>query len=340
MLISPFARQHYSSMVAGYLQGTYIERQFAFDLVGLCRRAGARFVEGRAERVDSAERTVQTGGERIPFDLASLDIGSDPVGADTPGVAEHAYSVRPIARVLELKRAVLRLNSRPSVCVVGGGAGGVEISLAIRRMINSASPQTDITLLERDTTILAEYGYRVRALAVRILHNLDIRIRTNASVARVSHNEILIGSGETLRSDLTVWLTGAAAPELLTRSDLPRGGEGFLLVDGSLRAVDGSPVFGAGDCVTLRDSPRTPKAGVYAVREAPVLAYNLRAALGGDPLRRYAPQPHFLALLNTADGKALLRWRFMASHTRAAWWLKDYIDRAFMRKYQRLVADP
>jgi len=326
-------------MVAGYFQGTYAESELAFDLVALCRRAGARFIEARAERIDPAERTVYTDGARISFDALSIDVGSDPVGADTPGVTEHAYSVRPMTRAIELKRAVMTLEASSSICIVGGGAAGIEIALAIHRMTSNIFRGADITVLERDTTILAEYGNSVRQRATHTLRKLGIRLRTKALVTRVSHNEILLGSGEKLRSDLTAWLTGPAAPELFARSHLPKNAAGFLLVDDTLRAVDGSPIWGAGDCVTLRDFPRTPKTGVYAVREAPVLVHNLRAALGGERPRTYIPQPHFLALLNTADGKALLHWRSLASHSRVAWWLKDFIDRAFMRKYQRLIRD-
>ena len=64
------------------------------------------------------------------------------------------------------------------------------------------------------------------------------------------------------------------------------------------------------------------------------LEYETRAALAGGPPARYEPQRSFLALLNTADGKAILRWRGVATHARFAWWLKDWIDRRFMRAYQ------
>lgn len=77
-----------------------------------------------------------------------------------------------------------------------------------------------------------------------------------------------------------------------------------------------------------------PKAGVYAVREGPVLAHNLRAALGGGDPSRFRPQSSFLSLLNTADGKALLRWKALVSHSRPAWWLKDSIDRRFLERYR------
>ncbi len=98
--------------------------------------------------------------------------------------------------------------------------------------------------------------------------------------------------------------------------------------------MDGAPVWGAGDCVTLSDHPDTPKAGVYAVRQGPVLARNLRAALGEGTPGTYAPQRTFLSLLNTADGRALLRWHGVVSHSRWAWRLKDRIDRRFVRRYR------
>ena len=143
-----------------------------------------------------------------------------------------------------------------------------------------------------------------------------------------------LADGARLPADLVVWLAGAAGPGLLAGSGLPLDARGFLLVDATLRAVDGSPVWAAGDCATLADHPETPKAGVYAVRQGPVLARNLRAALGDGTPRAYVPQKTFLSLLNTADGKALLRWHGLVSHSRFAWWLKDRIDRRFVRRYR------
>jgi NADH dehydrogenase FAD-containing subunit len=113
-----------------------------------------------------------------------------------------------------------------------------------------------------------------------------------------------------------------------------------LLIDDSLRSVDDPRIFAAGDCGTLASHPETPKAGVYAVREGPVLWQSLKAAVmtggGGEP-PRYTPQTGFLSILNTADGKALLDYKGIVSHSRWAWRLKDRVDRRFMRKYQELI---
>jgi selenide,water dikinase len=73
---------------------------------------------------------------------------------------------------------------------------------------------------------------------------------------------------------------------------------------------------------------------VYAVREGPVLAHNLAAAARGSRPKRYAPQRTFLSLLNSGDGRAILRWHEMRAHARWAWLLKDRIDRRFVARWR------
>jgi selenide,water dikinase len=341
VLVSPYGRHHYSSMVPGFLQGTYGERDFAFDLAALSRAAGARYVDAAAGRVDAAARTVDVEGEPLDFDAASLDVGSEPAGVRVPGMREHAYTVRPMHRTFALERRLAQLVAEPrpgalAACVAGGGAAGVEVALALHRRIVRAGLRADVLLVERDPVLLGEYAGPARRRIAGILAARGIRVVAGDAVARVGPADVALASGAVHRADVTVWLTGAAAPAMLTASNVVKDDRGFLLVDRTLRAVDGAPVWGAGDCVTLQEFPATPKAGVYAVREGPVLAANLRAATTGGAPREYVPQEHFLALLNTADGNAVLRWRFVVGHSRAAWWLKDFIDRRFVRRYQRL----
>jgi len=113
--------------------------------------------------------------------------------------------------------------------------------------------------------------------------------------------------------------------------------EGFLRVDDSLRSPAHPNVFGAGDCVSLDRHPDTPKAGVYAVREAPFLERSLRAFFEGTRAPRYAPQSGFLSILGTADGKALLRYGGVVSWSGWAWRWKQTIDRRFVRRYQTIA---
>ena len=391
VLVSPDPRHHYSGMVPGYLEGRYAEPELSFDLTALARAAGARFHRGTATALSLARREVTIdAGPALAFDRVSLDIGSAPVGLHLPGVAAHAATVRPMSRAVALRdRLDLLLERRAegplSVAVVGAGAAGFEVALAVHRRIVQAGRSARVTLVDAGDRILPDFSPRARARATRILDRTGIAVRMEARATGVTPDALLLDQGEELASRLTVWLAGAAPPPLLAASDLPLSTGGFFLVDAELRAVAGSaelravagsavvgsavagsavagsavadpsvtsspvadppvadpsvtgppglrpPAWGAGDCIALEGAPWMPRAGVYAVRQSPVLARNV---LTDEAPASYEPQQSFLSLMNTADGRALLRWKGIVAHARWAWWLKDAIDRRFMARYQ------
>ncbi len=338
-LVSPSPHHHYSGMEPGCHQGVYEETELTLDLAWLAGRAGARLVEAMAGRIDVTGRAVDAGGTRLPFDALSLDVGADPAGLDVPGARAHAVTIRPMRQAVSLRARIDALGTAVRgnpvrVVVAGAGAGGVEVALALHRRIRAVGASPEVALVEAAPHVLPEYAVPVRRRAARILARRGIAATTGRAVARVEGDAVWLADGTRLPADLVVWIAGVGGPKLLAGSGLPFDPRGFLLVDAALRAVDGAPVWAAGDCATLADHPETPKAGVYAVRQGPVLARNLRAALGDGAPGAYVPQKTFLSLLNTADGKALLRWHGVVSHSRFAWWLKDRIDRRFVRRYR------
>ena len=76
------------------------------------------------------------------------------------------------------------------------------------------------------------------------------------------------------------------------------------------------------------------KLGVYAVRENPILLHNLKAALEGRALRRFKPGGAYLLLFNLGDDRGIFVKKQLVFDGRLAFWLKDYIDRRFMQKFQ------
>jgi selenide,water dikinase len=111
-------------------------------------------------------------------------------------------------------------------------------------------------------------------------------------------------------------------------------GRGYIRIRPTLQ-VDAHPdIFAVGDCASLRGE-RLPRAGVYAVRQGPVLRENLEAWLAGERPRAWEPQGDFLALLNLGDGRAMaVKWGW-AVVGRWVMWLKDRIDRRFVERFQR-----
>jgi pyridine nucleotide-disulfide oxidoreductase family protein len=327
---------HYSGMVPGYLQGIYREAEIAVRVPDLVARAGGRIVEGRAVAVDPrAKRVKLEDGREVPYDLVSFAVGSNTAGIDDPRVAGEAQRIKPLERVVALREQLAREDG--PVAVVGGGAAGVEIALAMAAVFEKARRPHQIAVLESGEEILSGYGGRFRRRARAVLEKRGIEIRVGSRVLAVHPEEVEMEGGLRIPSRLTVWLTGAVAWPLFQSSGLPLDERGFLWIDDALRSVADPDVFAVGDCGTLASHPETPKAGVYAVREAPVLWESLKAAIQGGAPPRYEPQKKFLSILNTGDGRALLDYKGIVSHSRWAWRLKDWIDRRFMARYQKLA---
>ena len=339
----------YSGMVPGFVAGQYRASELEIDVVPLARLAGAEVVLTPAVGVDPPERRVRLAGRApLAYDFVSFDIGSTVAGLDLPGVRERARATRPIARLVReigtLSESFLRHDDdRPfEVVVAGGGAGGIELAFTVRERLLAAARRGGverplrITLLQALPEILPGFP---PSLAVRARRNAAARgisIRTGVWVAAAEDGGVRLESGEVVPADSLIWAVGAGSLETFRDSGLPLHEHGFVLTRPTLQTLGDDRIFAVGDCATLEDWPATPKAGVYAVRQGPFIADNLRRAVAGRPLRRYRPQPDFLTLLNLGDGHALgAKWG-TSFEGRWVMNLKDRIDRKFMRKFQVL----
>lgn len=343
MLVTDSDEYFYSGMVPGVLAGSYQAEQARLRPPRLAAAAGAGYVRARAVRVDAGRRVVHLAdGREIRYDLLSPDVGSAMAGVDVPGVREHALCAKPMRSALTVPGRVAAVRARNGgrpvrVVIVGGGAAGTEISLCVSGRY--ARSDVRLTVIESGWELLAEHPAANRRRATALLGARGVEIRTDTRVAEVTAAFVRTEPGERIACDLVLWATGPAAPALVSASGLPSDDAGYLRVSRSLRVEGWPEVFAAGDCVSMRDRPWVAKAGVYAVREGPVLAANLARHLRSEPLREYEPQCDWLSLLNTGDGRALLARGGVSLRGRPVWWLKDRIDRRFVRRFQRLEWD-
>jgi selenide,water dikinase len=105
-----------------------------------------------------------------------------------------------------------------------------------------------------------------------------------------------------------------------------------VTVGETLQSTSHPSVFAAGDVATMVGHPR-PRSGVYAVRQGPPLAHNLRAAMTGESLVRYVPQRRALAIITTGGRYAVATRGDWAIAGGWVWRWKDGIDRRFMARY-------
>ena len=337
----------YSGMLPGYLAGHYESDEVHIDLRPLCQFAGARLYHDEATALDlEAKRIVCTGRPAVPYDVVSINIGSTPRFDGVSGAEEFATPVKPINNFADRwDRLVARVLGSPGphrIGVVGAGAGGTELLLAIQfclaKLLAEQGQGTDdlaFHLISRSATILPTFSAGVRHRFERILTARGVHVHTDAEAAEVTQGAIVFAAGKTIELDEILWVTAAGAPAWLGESGLDVDEAGFVQVRDTLQSTSHADVFAAGDIAAVIDHPR-PKAGVFAVRQGPPLTANLRRVLVGRPARPFAPQRAFLVLISTGDKHAVAaKWGWSAEG-RWVWKWKNWIDQRFMRKFNEL----
>ena len=350
-LVCTDAHTPYSGMLPGYVAGHYDYDDVHIDLGRLAGFAGARFLCAEVTGIDRDARTVLLRDRPpIRYDLVSINTGSTPQMTRVPGAAAHAVPVKPITGFNQRWLALLarvRAHAGPmTIAIVGGGAGGVELLLAMQyrlgqelRALGRDPAQLHFHLFTADAQILTTHAARVRARFDAVLQARGVQVHRQARVTQVDAGSLRTQSGLSVPVDETVWVTQAGGGAWLRSTGLALDGDGFVVVNPQLQSITDPRVFAAGDVASLQARP-LEKAGVFAVRMGPPLAHNLRRALTGQPLRPYRPQRHWLALISTGDRHAVASRGPLGFWGDWVWRWKDGIDRRFMRRFSAFPPMP
>lgn len=334
-VINPRATAAYSGMLPGHIAGHYPRAALQLDLVRLARHAGARLILGHATGIDRAAREITVPGRApIRYDIASIDTGITAEMPDLPGFSAHVTPAKPLDAFADAWESFAATAPEgPRIAVIGGGVAGVELALAFAHR----RPDARVTVYEAGPRALALIGPGARARLRAHCARLGVEILENARVAEARPGALLLADGRTVAADFSLG-TGATRPaDWLAGTGLALH-EGFVTVSPTLQSSDPA-IFAAGDIAHLGFAPR-PKAGVYAVRAAPVLFDNLRAAAMGRPLRPYRPQRDYLKLISTGDQHAVADKWGLPLDGRWLWRWKNRIDTRFMAMVHDLPAMP
>jgi len=308
VLVSPHAKQLYSGMLPGILAGHYRRAEAEVDIAQLAERGYVDFVPGRVQRFDPERKAVTLeNGESSGYDLASIDAGSL-VDASLPG-AEHALPVKPYDEFLS------QLHIAERVAIVGAGAAGAEIAMALRHR------GAQVTLYSENAAITER--------VVKQLRRRQVDYRPGMPVTAIEPGPVVFAGPAHQEFDLVLLATGASALPWLRQSGLATDERGFVRVRNTLQSTSHPEVFALGDCATLADSPH-PKSGVYALRHGEALIDNLRRLIAGAALEPYAPQKKALVLISCGARYAIAQRGAWSAQGRWVWWWKDRIDRGWI----------
>ena len=340
-LVSRELHMPYSGMLPGLVAGHYRTSECHVDLSALCAAAGVQLIQGSVTSLDLTSNQAYFDDRILPFDLVSLDIGSSPPLEKIPGASAHGLPVKPIDRFLAewrmFQTQVDQLARPVHMVVVGGGAGGIELVLAMAHRLKLRRDLVKWSVVSRGD-LLPGYPRRAAQMAAQRLADAGVAIRTNTDIVRVETGRLCFADGSTAAFDQLVWATGSAPQAWPAASGLQCEADGCVSINAHLQSLSHPHVFAAGDVATDVGQPR-PKAGIFAVRQGPILADNLLRAATGQELRRYHAQRDYLSLLSTGDRHAVACWYGLAWQGEWVWRLKDRIDRSFIRRFSGPLAD-
>lgn len=366
--ITNFPTATYSGMLPGTLGQQFGDDEMRIDLPTLCRRSGAELVTANTNGLDLDAGLLHfEDHESIAFDALSIGVGSMPAGWNDHKDAASLVPIKPMQTFLARldQRLGQQLDQRldhggpsdvplppsslsgtvgPSttkVAIVGGGVASVEIALCFDQQCQrrNVADEFSIEIFTSSDAVAGGMNPKSVSRIERILKSRGISITPGNRVIKIDDDFLTTDDGNRHRADVVIWATGAAAPPVLGKLGLETDNRGFIATSATLQSLSDSRVFAVGDSGTMLQSP-SPKAGVYAVRQCPILWHNLRAWFDGHPMKTFDPQSDFLKLLNTGDGKALLQYGSLTTHARWCWHLKTWIDKRFISPFQENSPQP
>jgi selenide,water dikinase len=266
----------YTGALPALIRGDVPADAARIDNVALANACAAEFVDARFLGFD--ERAVHLADRPpIGFDFLVVSTG----GAGVPG------GVKPIPALLE-RIKVLAARAAPKVGILGGGAAGVELALALRVRLGPAAG-----IFVGAETVLPAAPRRVRQIAASAMQKARI------AVAR----DLPAGLDDVIHAYTPV-------PALAVGADL--------------RVAGYNNVFAAGDAA--RFTPLLPRSGAMAVRQGRLIERNLRRALRGQRLVPFMAPDNVLAILSLDSTRAVAWYGGLSWSGRGPMRVKRWLD--------------
>jgi len=341
-LVSPSRETPYSGLLPGVVGGHSPEQDLYIDLGRLCQFAGADLVLATATAIDPGSSEIELRNRpNLAYDYLSIDVGIEPALTDLAEFDEALVPVKPISGFMARFNLVYeQYRGGGAFAVVGAGAAGLELAFALNHRLGikaekNGLPKPVLYLCQAAAELLPEAPPRLRAKAKNALAAQGIQFQPQFRAVRQGAGQLASASGAVLEVDQVFWATGAAPQAFLQNSDLAGTPSGYIAVNAQLQSVSHPNVFAVGDAADMVEQAR-PKAGVYAVRQAPVLFKNLVRMHRGQSLIRFKPQQRVLSLIALGEQTALGYKGPFWGWGRSLWRLKRRIDYKFLDSFKNL----
>ena len=263
-----------------------------------------------AKRVRIVQRDLAQGFD-LTYDQLVLALGTVPNFHRTPGIEEHALTMKTLGDAILLRNRMLEAldvaDNHPdeaermamlTVVVAGGGFAGAETAGAVNDLLREAihfypnlrEGMLRIVLAHHGEVILPELSESLGRYAQTQLKRRGVEVRLKTGVAGYDGKQLTLSDGTKITTRLVVWTAGITPSPLV--SGLPCAKErDRVLVNTCLQIPQWPGVWALGDCVAVPDSLNPgkycPPTAQHAIRQAAVLAANIVAEMRGQALQPF-----------------------------------------------------
>ena len=326
----------YSGMLPGYLQGIYDWNEINIDLVKLCRVYGHRLIISNVIKIDTKNNLVFLENRpSINYDYLSINLGIKTDSSKIKGAEKNCLKLKPISSIKENFDKLLefnKVNKNNDIVIIGAGAAGFEVALALDENLKRKNIKNNIILLSKNSSVLNQFNKKAEFIAKNTLKKCNVKFLNNAEVVMVTSNYVLLKDGRKIFCKLPILATNSGPLDLLRKSDLPLTKNGSILIESNLLVSGYNNIFSTGDISEIK-AYNMPKAGVFAVKQGKILVKNIKKLYLQKKLSQYKPQKYFLSIIGLQNNRALAIKSIFSIKGQLIWNIKKYIDKKFIEKY-------
>lgn len=278
------------------------------------------FIRGKVERVDLETRRIflatdavpgKTSAQReVPYDHLVFALGAVSNYLGMANLERYSFNFKSLLDAIRIRNHVIEMFERAdgeddpaqrrallTFVIAGGGFAGAELAGALNDYgygILADYPKLhkeefSVVLVHSRDRILPDLSESLARYAQERMEARGVIFRLNTRLTDAGPGVVMLSDGE-IRAQTLVWTAGTAPNPLVQSLPLEKDKRRALVVDRSL-ALPGQPgLWALGDCAAVADGKTgkpCPPTAQFALREAQLLATNIRAQINGKPLRQF-----------------------------------------------------
>ena len=320
----------YSGMIPGYIEGEYSWRESHIDLYKFSERLNIRFIHSEVINISGKDKKIYFKDRpALSYDFLSINCGIQSNYKKIKGANKYSLPVKPISKLAI--NFLDQINTINSVAFIGGGAGSVELALALKKRYKIKNPNLKIIIISGQRGLLNFFSKKTKNYAEAELNKHDIKIINNKYVIEIKKNKFITNDNKVFEVDKCVLSTNAMGALWLKKTDINLTDDGFIIVNNCFQ-TNFNFIFASGDIIEF-NKMKLEKTGVFAVKSGKPLAKSIKSFILNKKSIPFKHKKNYLALIGLSNGYAIATKFGLSNLSKFNYFLKKYIDKRFVYKF-------